>query len=205
MRWALALGLLAGCGATRMPSPAPSLRAYADAIARGEVHAAYAMLAAKVRARISEPDFAARFADTAEERRARAESIRAALAPPAQTPIVSAQIENQGRAADLVRDPNGWRLRQPRRTEVGAGSPEEALARLVRALDGHDLDAILGLCAPPLRAALERALAERLAGLRPLVGRAIVHAPDRTVLSYGDGHHIDFVKENGTWRIADFN
>lgn len=203
MRWALALGLVVGCGATRMPNPAPSLDAYAAAIARGEVHRAYSMLAAPVRARLSEPDFAARFTDTAEERSEQAEAVRAALAHPAF--VVSARIEDQGRSAELVRDPNGWRLDQPRRGEMGPGSPEEALARLVRALDGHDFDALLGLCAAPLRAALEHALSDRLAALRPLVGRPIGHAPDRASLSYGDDHHIDFVKENGVWRVADFN
>lgn len=203
MRMAIAAALvLAGCAA-RARSPQATLLAYAQAIEQQDPRAAYLLLAHDRRAQLSESEFAARFRAGTAELRVQARHLRqAALTGRLHE---RARVESAGRVSLLEREPAGWRVSVPGRIELGAQTPEEALRRFVQALEERSFDALLRLLAEPLRGAVERELAERLSRLKAALGKPIPLDADRARIRYDPRYHLDLLRENGQWRVADFN
>ena len=158
---ALALSLLAaGCAGPASVAPASAVQAYLAAGAHDDPHAAYLLLSQAARSSLSEEDFAARWRTSAGERKAQAAELTPLVGRPATEHARA--LWSDGREAELVRAPPGWRLRvaaggrgwgrQPR----GGGPP---LRRGVGA--SHDLDGFLDLAgrsaARPVRARARRA------------------------------------------------
>src|SRR5437588_513634 len=84
--------------------------------------------------------------------------------------------------------------------------PQEALRRLIDALDARDFDAVLRVLAEPLRTSLEQALSDRLEKLRTSVKKGGIEASgDHARIRYDSRYHIDLIQENGRWRVRDFN
>ena len=111
-----------------------------------------------------------------------------------------------GRAWPLVREADRWRVAAVHPLEPGGDTPEDALRRLVAALDARDFDAVVALLAEPLRSTVEQALADRVARLKAALRRGPIEASGNTArLRYDPRYHLDLVQENGRWRIADFN
>jgi hypothetical protein len=194
--------LLIGCAHRRTPlDPEPTLAAWRDAIARNDPHAAYALLSSSLKARLKEADFALQWKATQADLSAQEEALHA------PHPLRAAAGEtDDGRAWPLVRDPAGWRIAVVRPLEPGGDTPEDAVRRLVAAVEAHDFDAVLALLAEPERALLEQALAERVARLKAALRKGAIEATGNTArLRYDPRYHLDLVRENGRWRIADFN
>jgi hypothetical protein len=199
----LAALALAGCVSGAVPDPSATLSAYAAAVARDDAHAAYGLLAASVRARLPEAEFTARWRATVAERRQHAEALRRAAGEHRWRQ--TAHVESAGRVSPLVRETAGWRVDAPRRIEVGAATPEEALRRFVQALEDRNLDGFLRLLSEPLRQSIERELGERLTRLKAALGKPVTVEGERARVRYDPRYHIDLQRENGQWRVADFN
>ena len=203
---AVAMLATPGCAHRAAPSrpsadPDPALAAWQRAIAANDPHAAYALLSSALRARVSESDFALQWkaaqADlsTQEEALQTAHTVRQA----------SGELAD-GRAWPLVREADRWRVAAVHPLEPGGDTPEDALRRLVAALDARDFDAVVALLAEPLRSTVEQALADRVARLKAALRRGPIEASGNTArLRYDPRYHLDLVQENGRWRIADFN
>ncbi len=179
----------------------PALAAWQKAIAANDAHAAYALLSSSLRARLSESDFALQWKAAQADLSAQQEALQSAHT------IRQASGElADGRAWPLVRDDDRWRLAAVHPLEPGGDTPEDALRRLLAALEARDFDAVLGLLAEPLRGTLEQALADRVARLRAALRRGPVEASGNTArVRYDPRYHLDLVQENGRWRVADFN
>jgi hypothetical protein len=195
--------LLAGCAHPTLPRPDGTLRAYAAAVARDDPHTAWQLLAGPVRARVSEERFAEEWRASVAERTAQAELVKQAASRGRVTEAASLRGDNW--SVPLVRDPPGWRLASPRRSPLGAATPEEAVRRFAAALEEHNVDAILQLLADPLKTVVERELADRLARARGVVGKPVTVEGDHARVHFDQRYHIDLIRENGQWRIADFN
>jgi hypothetical protein len=197
----LCLFVIAGC--TRAQGPAPATAVKAWLACRDDAHAAYSLLSRSVRSHITEQEFAARWRANDSERRAQA----AALGPlPGRPPTEQARAAwLDGRAAELVHDPEGWRLSSPRVSPAGAGSPEEAVRQLTEALARHDLDSLLDLMSDPLRSLVERELADRLSRLKSSSQKEIQVDGERARLRLDERYYLELRREGGRWRIADFN
>jgi hypothetical protein len=203
------LALLAAASCARAPEPRSDsttvLGLFAAASARNDPHAAYQLLSTTTRAQRSETDFAAQWKASARELASQERRMRvvAAAGPlPRHAEIHFAD----GRTLALTRDAEGWRLMAVRPSDTDASSPQEALRRFVDALESHDFDALLRLLAEPLRGTVEQALGERLEHLRRAVrSGGIETSGDHARLRYDSRYHLDLVRENGQWRIADFN
>jgi len=201
MRAAWLLCALSGCAAAPTPDARATLRAWVDATTRDDPHAAYGLLSAELRRTLSEATFTRRFHEQSEERSAAAE----ALGRPGLAPVVAARVRFGRRQIQAVREPDRWRLRGPRSTEVGASTPEEALTRFVNALEARDLVALLQLLGDPLRGAVEREINDRLSKLKSALGKPIAIEGERATVRYDDTYHIDLIQENGIWRVYDLN
>ncbi|MDB4969404.1 MAG: hypothetical protein JWN44_5093 [Myxococcales bacterium] len=203
---ALAILALAAAGCAHAPrpraiDPEPALAAWRQAIRAHDAHAAYALLSSSLRARISEPDFALQWKASEGDLSAQEEALHGRVAIRRATGQLA-----DGRAWPLERDADGWRVAAARPLEPGGDTPEDALRRLVAAVELRDFDALLGLLAEPLRQSLELAVADRLGRLKALLRHAPIDSSgDHARVRYDQRYHLDLVRENGRWRIADFN
>jgi hypothetical protein len=196
-----------GCAhasAPRAPTtidPEPALVAWRQAIAHHDAPAAYRLLSTALRARTSEADFALQWKSAQADLSAQEEALAAD-----HTLRRAAGELPDGRAWPLAHDDGAWRLAATRPLDPGGDTPEDALRRLIAALEARDFDALSALLAEPLRSTLEQALAERLARLKATVRRGGLEASGNTArIRYDSRYHLDLIQENGRWRIADFN
>ncbi len=209
----LAMLALVGCAhrppASRAPTsdPEPALAAWRDAIAKNDPHAAYELLSAPLRVRITAEEFALQW----KAAQADLSSQEEALHQPHEVRRASGELTD-GRAWPLVRDPDRWRVAAAHPLEPGGDTPEDLLRRLVAAVDAHDFDAVVALLAEPLRTTVEQALADRVSRLKTALRRGGIDtagssgaAGGTARLRYDPRYHLDLVQENGRWRIADFN
>jgi hypothetical protein len=193
--------LLTACAHRAAPDVRAPLRAWAEAARRDDPHAAWLLLSAAERKRVPEAQFRATWVASRAERDERAAALAAA---PLEVAMV-ADVKVGDRTTRLLREPDGWRLVAPKWTVLGAATPEDALARFVRALETRDLDAVLSLLSEPLRNAVESELGDRLARLRGVLGKPIPVDGTRARVQYDARYHVDLVQENGQWSVADFN
>jgi hypothetical protein len=181
--------------------PEPALTAWRDAVAKDDPHAGYTLLSSSLRARVSETEFALQWKAAQAELSAQQEALSAARAVHRATGELA-----DGRAWPLVRELDRWRLAAVHPLEPGGDTPEDALRRLLAAVEARDFDAVVGLLAEPLRETLEQALADRVARLKATMRRGPVDATENTArIRYDPRYHLDLIRENGRWRVADFN
>ncbi|HEX8951988.1 MAG TPA: hypothetical protein VF945_09090 [Polyangia bacterium] len=202
------LAMLAALGCAHAPPPSrlpadpePTLAAWQRAIAAGDAHAAYRLLSSSLRARTSEADFTLQWKAAAADLSAQEEALHA----PHALRQATGELPD-GRAWPLVRDPDRWRVAAAHPLEPGGDTPEDALRRLIAAVDARDFDAVVALLAEPLRGTLEQALADRLSRLKAALRRGAIEASGNTArVRYEPRYHLDLIQENGRWRLADFN
>lgn len=214
-RASIVAAMVAAVGCAHRPSsapaaapsdPEPALVAWRQAIAMGDAHAAYKLLSSSLRAHVSESDFALQWKAAQADLSAQEEALHAPYA------VRRASVElSDGRAWPLVRDPDRWRVAAAHPLEPGGDTPEDALRRLIAAIDARDFDALVGLLAEPLRTTVEQALADRVSRLKTAVRHGGIEMSGSNSsgtsarLRYDARYHIDLVLENGRWRVADFN
>ena len=208
----VAILALGGCAhrtpSTRAPTsdPEPAVTAWRQAIAKNDPQAAYQLLSAPLRLRITAEEFALQWKAAQADLSAQEE----ALADPHTMRRASGELTD-GRAWPLVRDPDRWRIAAVHPLEPGGDTPEDTLRRLIAAVDARDFDAVLALLAEPLRTTLEQALTDRVSKLKSAVRRGGVEISgsngtgSTARLRYDARYHLDLVQENGRWRVADFN
>jgi hypothetical protein len=203
---ALLLLAILGCAhapppATRASDPEPALAAWRQAIAKNDPHAAYQLLSSALRTRVTEADFALQWKAAQADLSAQEEALHA----PHAVRHAAGELAD-GRAWPLVHDSDRWRIAAAHPIDPGGDTPEDALRRLIAGVDAHDFDAVVALLAEPLRGTLESALADRLARLKAALRRGAIEASGNTArVRYDPRYHLDLVRENGRWRVADFN
>ena len=87
----------------------------------------------------------------------------------------------------------------------GGKKPEDVLDELRRVLARRSYPALLRLLTPETRAAIEadlRSLVERLEHADAL---AVQVTGDLAVVNVPGGHHVRMRRDNGAWRIEDFD
>ena len=206
MRWAALLSLMMTLGCAHAPArptadPTPLLNAWAHAIAADQPADAWKLLSSALRKNTSENDFGLAWHAAAAD--------LATQQPWLGKPWTLRRAESElpdGRAMPLVRDGNLWRLAAVRPQSIGGDTPEDAIRRLIAAVESRDFEAILGLLGEPLRTTVENSLADRLEHLKAALHKGgLESSGNPTRIRYDARYHIDVVQENGRWRIADFN
>jgi hypothetical protein len=195
--------LLVGCAPRAGRPPATGVRAWLQAEARDDPRAAYRTLSRELRRSLPEAQFATRWRALAEERHGQAAALRALGDRPPTTRAHG--LWRDSSEVTLVREPGGWRLAAARITTAGAPSPEDAVLRFTEALERHDLDGLLDLMADPLRSQVERELLDRLQRLKASLHKEIQVNDNKARLRFDDRYYLDLVRENGRWRVSDFN
>ena len=208
-----------GCGllsSSRGASqPEPSLRAYTDALARGDAARAYSLLSEADRRAIDPATYARIVARDAAE--ARELSARLAHAAPAK---VSAQVQlDDGTELSLELEGGRFRVVDPLTRFYGQASPREALRSFVRAVEHARWDVLLALMPEADRGELDAAeLGRRLTARREALTRmtallaaalrgppapAIEIVGDRATMPYGESFTARLLRENELWKVEE--
>ncbi len=212
MRWTLVALLLSACAA-RHRSPEATVHRFAEALDRGRYAAAYALMGESYRRRVSLEDFERHLRTYPEEAR----ELSAMLAEAGDTEEITARIPfPDGDALDLVWEDGRWRVAGDVVNFYDQSTPRAALRSFVRAMERRRYEVVLrfvpeadreGMTVERMREAFEgegREEVERLvANLRANLDRPIEVVGDRATMTYGDSYTVQFVREDGVWRIED--
>lgn len=211
----LALGAVAGgCGARAADAnPDTALDAFGKAIRNERYDDAYALLSADYRRRVSYDEFRREIAENASE----AQALAGLLAHPEGKPAIGATVRlPDGDTIELVHEDGDWRIVGNVVDFYDQSTPRTALRSFVRAMERRRYDVVMrfvpeadreGMSVERMREAWEgegREEVERLiANLKASLQNPIEQVGDRATMAYGERFTVQFVREDGLWRIED--
>jgi len=198
----LAFAFACGCASAAVPDPRAAARAYADAASRGDSDALYGMLTA-----------ASRQARSRDDTRKLVESERAELAEQGRE-LQRADLRVEATA--FLRYADGEEaaldLRDGRYGVTAAGAlpggartPEEALGQLRRVLARRSYPALMRVLSPATRAAVENDLRALVDGLSEPDALPVQVNGDTALVAVPGGHQVRLKREEGIWRVEDFD
>lgn len=210
---ALGAGPMVAC-AQRAAGPADSVAAFTAAVERQEFDAAYGMMSADYRKRVSADAFRAELAVAVRDSDAPAVAQR--LRERAGRAPLRAELELElGEKLPLVLEDGRWRLESQPFDVYGQRTPRAALRSFLRALELRRYHIALrlvparfraGVTADTLRDYWEGARkaenAKLLEALKANIGAPIVELGDEAHMPYGE-REVRFVREDGLWKIED--
>lgn len=220
------LGLtLAGCAATRSPTPASTAQRYLELTAGERPEAAYALLDESFRRRCDRPCFARLTASQREDARRAIAELRAGSAPRVEQLVELTLPDGSGlrlgQAPAVGADPKGappggaYFFSQNPLEFYPQSTPEETVRSFARALQAQRYQALLRfvpralaeqLTAEQLRARFEGAaragLQAQLAALQKHWNEPFQVDGATARLPLGEGQEVRLVLEQGRWRVA---
>lgn len=215
MRRALALlpvvALAAGCpGSLRNPVPARrGAEQVIAALAGDDPRAAYAMLSADARKRVSFEEFALQWKASAPERAWQVARLREAIAADPDVGERAAVTYADGKTVSMARESQRWRLESALVSRTRAARPREAVRMFAEAVRAKDLNAVLRSLTQRRRDGLTRQLEGFISGLdRRVEGTIEEIGSDRAELRWDENgmrYRIVMRKEDDEWRIDDIH
>lgn len=205
----VALGL--GCaGGLRNPAPARrGTEAVIVALAGDDPRAAYALMSAAARQRVSFEEFALQWKASAPERAWQVARLREAIAADPDVGERAAVTYADGKTVALARENHRWRLEAPLVSRTRAARPREAVRMFAEAVRSKDLAAVLRSLTQRRRDGLTRQLDGFVAGLdRRIEGTIEEIGSDRAELRWDESgmrYRIVMRKEDDEWRIDDIH
>ncbi len=199
---AAAFTLLTGCATSGVPDPRAAANAYADAAARGDAGALRRMLSEASRQALS-PAQVEQLVN--EEKPELAEQARALSQPDARVEATARMRFADGEEAALeLREGRYW-VSAAGALPGGGRTPEEALSQLRRVLARRSYAGLMRVLSPGTRASIENDLRSLVEGLdRP--DTLPVHLNgESAVVTVPGGHQVKLKREDGVWRVDDFD
>lgn len=185
-----------------MPDPRDAVAAYADAAARGDADALYAMMSEKGRRELSR-DEVRRIVEG--ERAELADRAKAVTGPGV---VIEARAEVRyadGEHATLELENGAFRVAAADALPAGARTPAQALEQLRRVLARRSYAGLLRVLSPATRSAIESDLRSLVEGLERPEGLEIELAGDIATVQIPGGHQVKLRREAGVWRVDDFD
>ncbi len=211
---ALAGLLLVGCpGLGGGRTPESTVGAFASALREGRTTDAYQLMSESYRRRVSLEEFNRYFRDYPAEVRETARSLSQRRGRADQLAVVE---YGEGESLRLVREHGDWRVATDVVDFYDQSTPRAALRSFVRSMERRRYDVVLalipeadreGMTEERMRETWEgegREEVERLlANLRAALDDPIEEVGDRATMSYGERFSVQFLREDGVWRIED--
>ncbi len=206
--------LAAGCSGTGVGAgPEETLAEFARALRERRFDDAWGLMDDGYRRRVTREEFRARLGESSAETAETAATPARVVGPAEQEAIVR---YGAGESVRLVRDSAGWRIATPIVDFYDQSTPRAALRAFVRAMERRRYEVVLrlvpaadreGMTVERMRTAWEgdsREEIERLvATLRGALESPIEEVGDRATMSYGERFTVQFVREDGAWKIED--
>ena len=207
---------LTACSAQKqVQTPQSALDAYAQALADGNVRAAYDLLSDEAKNSMSFEAFERMVRENPEE----VQEIVRSLERPSGDPLVTATVTTpDGESLLLVYEDGAWRVDGSAIDLYSQATPRQAVTSFIRAFENKRYDVLMrfvpenmreGLDEKKLKSAWEgeqRAEIERLVqALKAALPTARVEMlGDRATMAYGAGGTVELVQERGLWKVEEF-
>jgi hypothetical protein len=194
--------LVAGCAASSVPDPRDAARVYARAATRGDTDALYRMMTMASRHLQTE---SALQTIVASERADLAEQGQALAAPDVRVDATARLHYADGEEAALeLRDGRYW-VTAAGALPGGGRTPEEALEQLRRVLARRSYDGLMRILSPSTRSAVENDVRGLVDGLGEPGQLPVKVSGDVAVVGVPGGHQVKLKREEGVWRVEDFD
>lgn len=190
-----------GCGGARTDGPKATLQQYIGAIRANHPSAAYQLLDDATRQRVSLEEFRRRWQTSSRELASQADMLETSLrkAPP----VLTAQIALEKGRTKLAYL-KSWQITSGIEIGSGGSTPKEAVEALLRAAERRDYLAVKRLMTQPVAQAFEGEINKRIKKVRSALTKKIVIRGNRAFVR-ADNYKLELVKEDGQWRVADFD
>jgi hypothetical protein len=209
----IVLGALCAC--VQKGQPVGAIEAYADAVESGNYARAYALMSQDFRARVSRDAFMRMMRESPADVRAAARRLRSG----AQAVDIRATYvyDDTGEELRLVQEDGQWRLDMNPLDFYPQDTPRGALRSFIRAVEFKRYDVLVRLVpsefamtAEQIKAQFEGDMAKEVMGLvgrlREALEAPVVEVGDnRATILYGDRQTVTLVREDGAWKIEDFD
>lgn len=206
--------LLGGCPSLDAgTTPESTVAAFSGALREGRTGDAYSLMSDSYRRRVTLDEFRRYFRDYPAEVQQTARALSRPLGRAEQEAVVE---YGDGESLRLVREHGDWRVATDVVDFYDQTTPRAALRSFVRAMERRRYDVVLSLIPEADREGMGeermretwegegREEVERLLNnLRAALDDPIEEVGDRATMSYGDHFRVQFVREEGVWRIED--
>jgi hypothetical protein len=199
---ALALFLAVGCAGQRLPDPKVTARAYANAAARGDADAIYALLTPEGQRALGPTGTRQLVRESQSELKKAAQSLQS------DAIRVEASSETRfvdGESATLVLEDGRFRVDAASILPARPRTPSQALSGLRRALARRSYPALMALMTGDSQSALESDLGSLVSGLEHPETLDIQQTGDSAEVQLPSGHRILLKREAGVWRVLNFD
>ncbi len=214
---ALAMSVLAACGAAQHPGGDPQsvLHAYAHALEEGHADDAYRLLSDDARRGISLEAFRRLVKDDPDG----VKEIGRSLERPTAAPVVTATVTStSGQELYLVLEDGAWRVDASSIDLYAQDTPRHAIQGFIRAIERKRYDVVMryvpeshkdGLDANKLKTAWEghekTEIQQVVAALKQALPAATIEeVGERATMPYGAGT-MQLLREHGLWKIENFD
>jgi hypothetical protein len=204
---ALAIGLAlgggsVGCAARSLPDPREAARTYARAASRGDAAALYAMMTtasqkARSRAEVQ--------AIVTGEKPELADQANALAAPDVRVEATARLRYADGEEAALELSAGRYWVSAAGALPGGGRTPEAALEQLRRVLARRSYDGLMRVLSPETRAAVENDVRALVDGLGEPGELGVKVNGDAATVAVPGGHQVKLRREEGIWRVEDFD
>jgi len=194
--------LASACAGSRVPDPRAAADAYSRAAAEGDADAIYGMMTSSAQAARSRDEVRAIVKNEREEL---TDDARSLSAKDARVEATARLRFADGEEAALDLSNGVFGVTSAGALPGGGRTPEEALDQLRRVLARRSYTGLMRVLSPATRAAIEQDLRALVLGLDHPETLPITLAGDAATIAVPGGHHVRLKRENGVWRVDDFD
>jgi hypothetical protein len=199
---AFLLVLTASCTSARVPDPRAAALAYADAAARGDADALYAILTRASRLARGRDDVRKVVSDERDELAEQAKELRRA---DVHVEATARMRYADGEEAALQLAEGHYRVTAAGALPGGALTPEAALEQLRRVLARRSYAGLLRVLSAATRSSVENDLRSLVDGLNEPQTLDVKVSGDEAQVPVPGGHHVKLKRDSGIWRVEDFD
>jgi hypothetical protein len=202
------LSLVAACGGPTGPaSPAANgVRAYVAALKSSDPRAAYDLMSASVRKKISYDEFALQWKQSEKERAWQVRVLEDSLKGNPDVGEHALIGFSDGKVVGLEREGRTWRLESELVSRSHAKRPRDAIRQFAEAIGARDIAGVLGVLTDRRREGLTKQVEGFVNGIGKHVNGPIDELNDRAELLWDENgirYRIVLRKEHDEWRVDD--
>jgi hypothetical protein len=182
------------------------LRAYVAALHSDDAQAAYALLSADARKKLSFEEFSIAWKKTAAERHWQAKALEENLRGNPDVGERAVASVGGGKLVELDREGANWRLESELVTHAHAKDPADAIRMFALSVAARDVDGALQTLTQRRRDGLQRQIDGFISGLARHANNPIDRSSDRAELRWDENgirYRIVLRKEDDEWHVDD--
>jgi hypothetical protein len=208
-RWLGVVLVVCGCGGASGPSSpaADGVRAYQRALRDNDPRAAYALLSAEARKKVSFDEFALAWKQSDKERTWQARALDDGLRGNPDVGERALISFSDGKLVQLEREGKTWRLESELVSRSRAKQPRDAIRLFAEAITARDITGVLNVLSQRRRDGLTRQVEGFVAGIGKRINDRIDQfGTDRAELRWDENgirYRIVLRKEEDEWRVDD--